>query len=315
MPDGEITFSIPGHADVTLPVANGYRPDINAGQTVETSPQGAIRATQQHARISTLNIPFVRLTRMQILALESIIEWANYSEFGIAITDPYDTYQDMHYISGLKARWSRGDEYACTLKFQQSTTEAYPLDKNLNADSLFTDSAPWTTTTQPYDRFDFNDNSDATLVTDQIPRMLKVTDASDGYNRAILNTKFPVTDYVHEVSCAVWRDGQGDNSRLFCQFFDGDTAIVGNVGSQTGWAERATYHYWSTITGTTVRVGSASKTLALGRWNFYTFTFGRTGGQIPASADTFKIGLESGSGGGVNISYWYFSLYETRILL
>ena len=312
--DGEIILSAPGHADVTLPVSKGYFPEIDTGQMVETTANGVILVTEANKPITSLKIPFSRLTRAQISALKSIIEHVNYSEGGITVTDPYDTYENMHYISGLHARWTRGDEYACIIELKQSTQDEVALGNNQNIDSDFSDSAAWTATRQTYDQIEFK-NKDNPPITAQIPSMLRITDASDGYNRVVSNAAFPVTDYVHEVSCAVFRSGFGDKTRLFCQFFNGNTAITGSAGTQSGWAERSAYHYWATITNTTVRVGSSSKTFAPDAWNMYTFQFGRIGGQIPANADTFKIGLESGSGGGVNISYWYFTFYTATVIL
>lgn len=121
---GRVTFSVPGHTDLTLRIASGYAPEPAPGQNVSKSGGGVIRTVNYAPALRTLRIPLKRLDRTEYQALVALIEAADYSSAAMTITDPFETHERMHYIRGIaQGSWSRGDLFSATLEFQQSAAD------------------------------------------------------------------------------------------------------------------------------------------------------------------------------------------------
>ena len=319
MASGKIIFSLPGHADLSLPVDEGYAPQITPRQSVSASYGGVIRTAHLAPEDTVLSILLSDLTRAEYLSLRATLTAAGYSAHGMTIEDPFDTYPRMHYIRGLDdGHWARGDEYTCTLIFRQSAAESLPLGGNIIANPKFRDGTGW-------ERIAGTD-ADITYVSltgasDPADYGVQMADNNADWETILTEARYPVGAYLYTVSATV-RYTQGQRGlRGFVRFYDADgDAILGSASpTETGWAEQSTYHAWLQVdysSGMKVKVGDGayeSSGLVASTWYTRSATFGRSGGQVPASAETFALGIIAcGSGSGATT--WQATNYTLTVV-
>ena len=147
-----------------------------------------------------------------------------------------------------------------------------------------------------------------------------MSDNNADWETILTESRYPVGGYLYTVQ-ATFRYTQGQRGfRCFVRFYDSDgDAILGSTSpTETGWAEQGAYHAWAQADysgGMKVKIGDGAyedDSLAASTWYTRSTTFGRSGGQIPATAESFALGVMAcGSGSGETT--WQVTNYTLKV--
>lgn len=125
MPDGEVTLSATGQANLTLPVATGYAPHDIPRQESSVSGGGVFRSVTLAPDTLEISLVFQGLERAEYTRLRTFFTGIGWGRTPVSIQDPFETHPRMHYVRGWESgRWSRGDLYSVTLRFRQSSADS-----------------------------------------------------------------------------------------------------------------------------------------------------------------------------------------------
>ncbi len=125
MPDGEVTLSATGQADLTLPIATGYAPHDIPRQSSSVSGGGVFRTTELAPDTLEITLTLQNITRTEYTALRAFLIGIRWGATAVSITDPFGVHPRMHYAGGWgSGRWRRGDEYSVALTFRQSAADS-----------------------------------------------------------------------------------------------------------------------------------------------------------------------------------------------